>query len=341
MGILFPVCTKGQRVLGNEYELQNDQNKTSTLDVLSDSVKLQVSIEFHDFRETYTLSPSKELGRGRYGVVRKVTHTKTKKLYAMKSIEKNKVVKLGSLRKEIDILRGLEHPNIMQLHEIIEDSTSLHIITELCQGGELFDRIQRQTKKKDGYGCFPESYAAFLINQVLSGVSYIHDKLIIHRDLKPENFLFTTPSEYSRIKIIDFGLATYDPGKAGFLTERVGTPYYCAPEVLNKRYTRSCDLWSIGIITYILLCGYPPFVGKDTKEQFNAVQNAQLSFSDDVWKNISEEAKTFISLLLNRDASKRPTATEASKHPWVAKRSDQNEPESEIIVQEGSRCLLS
>ena len=146
----------------------------------------------------------------------------------------------------------------------------------------------------------------------------------VHRDLKPENFLFSTKSEDAVIKIIDFGLSRHDDTATKIMNTKVGTPYYVAPEVLNREYTKSCDIWSIGVITYILLCGYPPFYGDTDNQIFDCVRAARFDFPSPDWDGISQAAKDFICALLRKDPSKRLTASEALQHPWVQEMSKAN-----------------
>jgi calcium-dependent protein kinase len=147
--------------------------------------------------------------------------------------------------------------------------------------------------------------------------------LQVHRDLKPENFLFSTKSEDAVIKIIDFGLSRHDTATK-IMNTKVGTPYYVAPEVLNREYTKSCDIWSIGVITYILLCGYPPFYGDTDNQIFDSVRTARFDFPSPDWDGISEAAKDFICALLRKDPSKRLTAAEALQHAWIQEMSRGN-----------------
>ncbi len=179
---------------------------------------------------------------------------KTKQWYAIKSIRKSRVSKIEVLKREIDILKDVNHPNIIRLIEVHEDDKYLHLITDLCTGGELFDRIIAKTQSAEGH--FSERDAAKLIHSILDAIQYCHDeKRIVHRDLKPENFLYATEADDSPIKIIDFGLSRPDVSPNSIMRTKVGTPYYVAPEVLKRKYTASCDIWSIGVISYILLCG--------------------------------------------------------------------------------------
>jgi len=139
----------------------------------------------------------------------------------------------------------------------------------------------------------------------------------VHRDLKPENFLFSTPEEDAVIKIIDFGLSRHDDMKMGIMNTKVGTPYYVAPEVLNREYTKSCDIWSIGVITYILLCGYPPFYGDTDNQIFDSVRTGRFDFPSPDWDGISDSAKDFICSMLKIDPTQRTTAAESLEHPWI------------------------
>jgi len=194
------------------------------------------------------------------------------------------------LFNEINILKELDHPNIVKMFEFFEDDKRYYIVQEICKGGELFEEILARGK-------FTEKDAALLIKQVLSCINYCHANNIVHRDLKPENILLESNKEFDQIKIIDFGTSlVYDPNKK--LDEKLGTPYYIAPEVLNKNYGAKCDIWSLGVISYILLCGAPPFSGQTDNDIMKAVRAGKVSFAGDHWKGISDSAKDFISQLL-------------------------------------------
>ncbi|CAK4163311.1 unnamed protein product [Aphanomyces euteiches] len=274
----------------------------------------------------------KELGHGHYGTVRIGTHKKLGHKVAIKTIPKVKVSRPETLRREIEILRTVDHPNIIKLFDVFEDTRHLHLVTELCTGGELFDRIIAR-------GHYTEADAAKLVRKILDAVKHCHDKDICHRDLKPENFLFATKDEDAELKVIDFGLSRTDSGDQSFMTTRVGTPYYIgtlkllgldlicfpAPEVLGRHYDKSCDLWSIGVITYILLCGYPPFYGDSDPEIFASVRSGKYSYDTPEWVGVSAEAKDLIDHLLLLDASKRLTAAQALQHPWLSGSAPANE----------------
>ena len=202
----------------------------------------------------------KTLGSGTYGTVNKVTHLKTGQVRACKTIQRKKIKNWERFETEVKILQTLDHPHIIKLYEYFEDTKNVYLITEICGGGELFDKIIEKEY-------FDEMYASKVFKQILQAINYCHSLEIAHRDLKPENFLYETKEDSSDIKVIDFGLSkichSKNNGKIERLKTRAGTPYYISPEVLAGNYDKSCDLWSAGCILYILLCGYPPFYGDD------------------------------------------------------------------------------
>lgn len=265
-------------------------------------------------REKYRVDHA-ELGHGHYGVVRKCQNRQTKEFFAIKTIRKAKVSRLEILKREIEILRKMDHPNIIRLVDVYEDDKYLHLVTELCTGGELFDRIIKKTKTAEGH--YSEKDASKVIKCVLGAISYVHNvHNISHRDLKPENFIFETPAEDSKLKIIDFGLSRYDD-EVSHMTTKVGTPYYIAPEVLSKSYDKECDLWSIGVIMYVMLCGYPPFYGDTDAEIFASVKRAQFEFRSPEWDEISPAAKDMICGLLEKNPKTRLSADQALAHRWI------------------------
>ena len=216
---------------------------------------------------------------------------------------------------EINILKDLDHPNILKMYEFFEDEKRYYIVTDICKGGELFDEIVARSK-------FGEKDASMLMKQVLSCINYCHQNHIVHRDLKPENILLEQNKEFDQIKIIDFGTSlVIDDSKK--LDEKLGTPYYIAPEVLAKNYGSKCDIWSCGVITYIVLSGIPPFNGASDQEIMKKVKVGKFSFADPVWNGISDQGKDFISQLLIKDQFKRPSAAEALKHPWIQQANQQ------------------
>ncbi|KAF8018233.1 hypothetical protein BT93_H3200 [Corymbia citriodora subsp. variegata] len=262
-------------------------------------------------RDHYSLG--KKLGQGQFGTTYLCTHKATQNLYACKSIPKRKLLcreDYEDVWREIQIMHHLsEHPNVVQIKGTYEDGMFVHIVMELCAGGELFDRIIQK-------GHFSEREAAKLIKTIVSVVEACHSLGVMHRDLKPENFLFDTPDEDAKLKATDFGLSVfYKPGEA--FSDVVGSPYYVAPEVLRKHYGPEVDVWSAGVILYILLSGVPPFWAETESGIFRQILQGKLDFVSDPWPSISDSAKDLIKKMLERDPRKRLTAHEVLCHPWI------------------------
>mmetsp|Transcript_4105 Transcript_4105/g.7329 ORF Transcript_4105/g.7329 Transcript_4105/m.7329 type:complete len:397 (-) Transcript_4105:671-1861(-) len=263
------------------------------------------------------------LGTGHHGTVRECIDRATGEHYAVKSIcKRDPSVMPGGLAREIILLREMKHSSIVKLVDVHEDADYVHIVTDLCQGGELFDKIVEKSSNSDnGAACFAEDEAARIMYQILTAVSYLHENGVVHRDIKPENILFETKDEDSPVKIIDFGLSRKHYGSFGEppMSTIVGTSYYIAPDVLRKKYDKSCDLWSVGVIAYILLSGYPPFNGDDNDEVHHAVRQGQYRFPSSSWSGTSRESRDFIRRLLQKDPRKRMTVQQALNHPWIVK----------------------
>ncbi|XP_037492053.1 CDPK-related kinase 4 isoform X2 [Jatropha curcas] len=259
----------------------------------------------------------KEVGRGHFG------HTcwaKGKKgelkgqPVAVKIISKAKMttaISIEDVRREVKILKALSgHKHMIKFHDAFEDANNVYIVMELCEGGELLDRILSRG------GRYTEEDAKTIIVQILSVVAFCHLQGVVHRDLKPENFLFTTRDENAPMKIIDFGLSDFiRPDQR--LNDIVGSAYYVAPEVLHRSYSVEADMWSVGVIAYILLCGSRPFWARTESGIFRSVLRADPNFDDSPWPAISPEGKDFVKRLLNKDHRKRMTAAQALTHPWL------------------------
>ncbi|XP_022842422.1 calcium-dependent protein kinase 26-like [Olea europaea var. sylvestris] len=262
-------------------------------------------------KEYYNLGH--KLGHGQYGTTFLCVEKETQNEYACKSIAKRKLLTMDDVedvRREIEIMYHLSgHPNIISIKGAYEDSVAVHVVMELCTGGELFDRIVKQ-------GHYSEKKAAELTRTIVGVIESCHSLGVMHGDLKPENFLFVNEDDDSPLKTIDFGLSMFfEPGQ--IFTDVIGSPYYVAPEVLRKRYGPEADVWSAGVIIYTLLCGVPPFWGESEQEIFEEVLYGDLDFSSDPWPKISESAKDLVKKMLVRDPRKRLTAHEILCHPWV------------------------
>lgn len=264
-----------------------------------------------NLKDDYTLG--RKLGHGQFGTTFLCVEKATGKEYACKSIAKKKLVTkedVEDVRREVEIMHHLAgHPNVIAIKAAYEDAVSVHFVMELCAGGELFERIVKR-------GHYTERKAANLARTIVSVVEACHSLGVMHRDLKPENFLFVNEKEDSPLKTIDFGLSIFfKPGD--IFNDVVGSPYYVAPEVLRKRYGPEADVWSAGVIIYILLSGVPPFWAENEEEIFEEVLHGDLDFSSDPWPNISEGAIDLVRRMLVRDPKKRLTAHEVLCHPWI------------------------
>ena len=253
------------------------------------------------------------LGEGSYAAVYCVENRITGSKRAMKVISKNENCSEDDDREilnEINILRTLDHPNILKIFEFYSSKESYSIVTELCQGGELFQEIIDR-------GPFNETYAAYVMLQILSAINYCHGMKIVHRDLKPENILIVErdSSGRPRIKIADFGTSKMFE-KGAVQRKLVGSSYYIAPEVLKKHYDEKCDIWSCGVIMYILLSGRPPFGGDSDKEIMDKVAKGEYDLESSPFDTLSSSGKDLIKKLLIMDPKKRISAQEALSHPW-------------------------
>eukprot|EP00897_Mesotaenium_endlicherianum_P007632 jgi/Mesen1/6898/ME000353S05922 len=292
--------------------------------------------------EHYTLG--KEIGRGHFGVVWECTHVASGEAFACKSLSKSRLHSWEDkedVRREIEILEQLAgHPNVVSLAGVFEDEGAVHIVTELCGGGELFERLRSK-------GHYSEARAAEIFCELTDAVVHCHGRGIMHRDLKPENVMLTqeedatgggdayahAPAEWGgsaagaggararrgnpKIKLLDFGLALH-VGPQETARGLAGSPYYIAPEVLIGSYGQPADLWSLGVILYILLSGQAPFWAETDEKILWAVENEPLTFKGRAWRGVSESAKDLVACLLNRDPAQRPPAAEILQHPWFA-----------------------
>jgi len=251
----------------------------------------------------------KVLGKGGFSVVKLATNKETGKQAAIKVIDKEAGKdELSLMQREIDIMRKLKHKNIVELYDVFDEADHLYLVLEFITGGELFEQIVSR-------GHYSERDAANIIRQILEAVDYMHSNGVAHRDLKPENLLCSGKDNMD-IKITDFGLSK-SFGESTLQTA-CGTPDYVAPEVLlGKPYDSSVDIWSVGVITYILLCGFPPFYGKDNQEIFEKIMQAKFDFPSPDWDDISDEAKQFVKDMLVREPNARQTAAECLANAWI------------------------
>lgn len=274
---------------------------------------------FHSLYEVGEL-----IGKGSFSMVYCCRRKDTQQIFAVKVINKGLCIKKKGLRDEITVLMRVKHPNIVSLEEIYESEQDLYLVMERATGGELFDRIVQ-------VGVYSERQAAQIVGNVLLALEYLHGCHILHRDVKPENILLAN-SESVEVKLSDFGIAKILEDDADDVPmptgarcrsrayTSCGTDYYVAPEVLNGNgYDSKVDLWSLGVVVYIMLCGFPPFVEDETgiESVYRKIKSGILEFPHPYWSNISDEAKSLISNLLNINPVERFSATDALQHPWI------------------------
>jgi calcium-dependent protein kinase len=281
-------------------------NKVVSKEELKINAATYFTIQTKRFQTVYSIGEL--IGESLSSEIRSCIHKETKTKRAVKVIRKTvKTSKKEEINREIEILKTLDHPNILRLFELYEDEKRFYIVTESLRGRELFEEILSR-------GAFNENDTASIIHQLLSAVNYLHMRKVAHRDLKPENILLEGTDNLN-ITLIDFGSAT--PFGAGReLRGTIGSTYYISPEVLTGAYNEKCDIWSCGVILYILIAGSAPFDGKSETEIFGRIRSGAYNMDQPVWQNVTSEAKELIRGLLAFNPDVRMSASAALEHPW-------------------------
>jgi calcium-dependent protein kinase len=253
------------------------------------------------------------IGHGQFGVIRAAVAKKNKsgQKFAVKSIPKAKIsVDLKMMLRELEILESVDHPNIIKLYETYEDSLYLHMVMELCTGGNMLERIAQT-------GTHSEHEAADKLGKLCLAVNHLHELYICHRDIKPENCMYVSEDSSAEIKLIDFGLSNkFGSTDIERMYSFVGTPYYMAPEVPRGNYSKECDIWSLGVFLYKLLSGRQAFASSNLKELYSKIKAGEYSFEGEEWAEISDEAKDLISKMLVVAPNKRLTLKKVLRHSW-------------------------
>lgn len=305
--------TKNQKAIGRGSTKNKNNPPLVLSQQLSHGKKVILSDDSSgdDMFKKYTFG--KELGRGEFGITHECTDNESGEKFACKTISKLKLkteIDVEDVRREVEIMRKLpKHPNIVKYKEVFEDKEAVYLVMELCEGGELFDRIVAK-------GHFTERRAALVTKTILEVVKVCHENGVIHRDLKPENFLYASSDENAPLKAIDFGLSIFfKPGQR--FNEIVGSPYYMAPEVLRRNYGSGVDVWSAGVILYILLCGVPPFWAESEGAIAHAIIKGEVDLERDPWPKISKEAKDLVRDMLEKNPYVRISVDEVLAHDWI------------------------
>ena len=263
-----------------------------------------------DYRIKY--EPVGLIGNGAFGKVRLFREKNIKELkYAIKTIKKENLPKqlFSFIVDEVQILAKMDHPNIVKYYETYEDEIYINIVMEYLQGEDLFKLIS--TKKYDN---FTEKDLAEIVSCILKALAYIHGQGIVHRDIKPENILFSKNGNYETLKLIDFGLSTRFKSDSKY---RVGSPYYMSPEIIEGNFSYKTDVWSVGVILYVMLTGYFPFNGKNNNDVFHHIKQKTFNYKHLNESKCSQLAKDLVNKLLNKNESKRLSVEQALNHPWL------------------------
>ena len=318
------ICVSRETILTTKKRAKNDRPEESTdyAGIRENMVRQSMNQDVFQFYEII-----RTIGEGSIGSVSEVRpksnsarllaeHNNNQRTYALKRILLDRVKPsfVQELRNEIDILKTLDHPNIVKVYETFERRTNIFIVLEYCSGGDLYERSP-----------YSERAASKIVAKILSAVSFLHKNNIVHRDLKYENILFESCHPDAEIKVIDFGLSKRFVRQSSsrllpdneYMMEGVGTIYTMAPQVLKGLYTYKADLWSVGVITYMLLSNSKPFWGRSRSEIADQIMGGKLKFDKPRWKHISQQAKNFVASLIRLDPNKRLNADEALAHPWL------------------------
>ncbi|XP_011340946.1 calcium/calmodulin-dependent protein kinase type II alpha chain isoform X11 [Ooceraea biroi] len=282
------------------------------------------------FSDNYDLK--EELGKGAFSVVRRCVQKSTGHEFAAKIINTKKLSNrdFQKLEREARICRKLQHPNIVRLHDSIQEENFHYLVFDLVTGGELFEDIVARE-------FYSEADASHCIQQILESVHHCHHNGVVHRDLKPENLLLASKMKGAAVKLADFGLAIEVQGEAQAWYGFAGTPGYLSPEVLKKEpYGKPVDIWACGVILYILLVGYPPFWDEDQHRLYAQIKTGSYDYPSPEWDTVTPEAKNLINQMLTVNPGKRITASEALKHPWICQR---ERVASSVHRQETVDCL--
>ncbi|XP_002751407.2 serine/threonine-protein kinase 17A [Callithrix jacchus] len=299
--------------------------------------EIRAAVRTEPFQDGYSLCPGRELGRGKFAVVRKCIKKDSGKEFAAKFMRKRRKGQDCRMEiiHEIAVLElAQDNPWVINLHEVYETPSEMILVLEYAAGGEIFDQCVADREE-----AFKEKDVQRLMRQILEGVHFLHTHDVVHLDLKPQNILLTSDSPLGDIKIVDFGLSRILKNSEE-LREIMGTPEYVAPEILSyDPISMATDMWSIGVLTYVMLTGISPFLGNNKQETFLNISQMNLSYSEEEFDILSESAVDFIRALLVKKPEDRATAEECLKHPWLTQSSIQEASFRMEKAQEAANAL--
>lgn len=290
-------------------QMRSNQNRSAIL------TEIKTSIKTEPFSDQYSLIPGKELGRGKFAVVKKCVERRTGKEYAAKFLRKRRKGQDCRLEivHEIAVLElATASPRVITLHQVYETASEMILVLEYAAGGEIFNQCVAERDE-----AFRERDVRRLMRQILEGISFLHEHNVVHLDLKPQNILLTSEAPLGDIKIVDFGLSRM-VSRDQEHREIMGTPEYVAPEILNyEPISTATDMWSIGVLAYVMLTGTSPFLGEDKQETFLNISQINISYTEEELLGLGAAPINFMKSLLLKDPQARATAQDCLKHPWL------------------------
>lgn len=303
-------CTNSKDDVADTAPSAGKANSSSNTKEIPLSTQNALTPSGKKFADVYTLG--KDLGSGAFSIVKEGRKSGVNEVYAIKIITKAKLTAEdeAALKDEINVLGSMDHEHIYKLYDVFDEPEHYYMVTEIMKGGELFDRIVQKSY-------YNEKEARDVCVILFKAIEYCHAQKVAHRDLKPENLLLVSDEDDANMKIADFGFAKRC-AKPNSLTTQCGTPGYVAPEILEGTpYDTQVDMWSLGVIVYILLGGYPPFIEQDQKDLFRKIRKGQYEFHEEYWGQVSPEAKDLIRSLLTVKPNQRSSAVAALEDEWM------------------------
>ncbi|KAL2085923.1 hypothetical protein ACEWY4_019243 [Coilia grayii] len=333
---MIPECPRNSetrsRTRCHGQSAESNQNRSGLL------YEIKTPIQSEAFTEHYNIIPGKELGRGKFAVVRKCVEKRSGREYAAKFMRKRRKGQdcRSEIIHEIAVLElATNSHRVVNLHQVYEMASEMVLVLEFAAGGEIFNQCVAERDE-----AFKEEDVKRLMRQILEGVAFLHRNNVVHLDLKPQNILLTSDTPLGDIKIVDFGLSRLVSSNQE-IREIMGTPEYVAPEILNyEPISTATDMWSIGVLAYVMLTGISPFLGDDKQETFLNISQINVSYAEEELENLDKAAIQFIKSLLIKDPEERATAEECLQHPWLQQPTNVLKEAAEALEKPTGQCFL-